>query len=664
MNQKILTLALFIFLSFLAFPQNADDIIVPAGYKVEKIAETNPAADCCHLIDNPSGEGMICLGSFSIYQLDNQGNVELIGFTRRFGLSPDQIVISPTGDYIVSCFYSAVYEQDQVSRFTPPDNFQTLLVLDRIYSIAYDKDGRFFVNFYDNNTNQFKLARYNSLFQQVDIINIGFASWDMVFDNQNNLYLAQMYSGNIWRIPAGTNSIPGSEDPPELMISGLNTLASITMDDSNNIYAAEFTHNEIDGFSLFDKYRIIKVNTTTNTILDVVAADLYDPAALHFKDGFLYICEFSRAVVSRVDLTSHIKDDFTADYGIAGVGTVAFDQNDNLYVSSFRGQKLYRLSNNGTYDQVGAGIGITQSIANDGQHFYMGSYDTTMQNGQQIIRVDPIAETMEVVGTHYNAYRSVAFDSYGRLILNSTVNYSQNLYAADIIDTNTGAVTPYVTGLHNKARCIQFDNSQNLYFVEGIGDGIKKVSLDMNYDPPRDLSTEPLFYDFSNEPYPPTIYFFCVNALEEVFIPLMDTGVIRLGDKQGNVNDLAKGFTSPNQVSFDKYGTLYVSDFNKGLFKITHIHWTLPYIISVKDQMIQDIKDSNIHPGIKNSLVKKLENADNSLDKGNLKTAIKQIIAFCNEIEAQKGKAIPIELANTWLNTANNIINALEDLIG
>ena len=661
MNKKILTLALFIFLSFLAFPQNADDIIVPPGYKVEKIAKTNPVPDCRHLIDDPSGDGMICLGEYSIFQLDNTGNAELIGFTRRFGFLPDQIVISPTGDYIIACNYHAFYEQDRVSRFTPPNNIENLLVLDRIYSIAYDRLGNFFVCFLDYSTYQFKLARYNSLFQQVDLINIDFGSLDIVFDNQNNLYLTQISSGNIWRIPAGTNGIPGSEDPLELKISGLNSLLSITMDDSNNIYAAEFTNYEIDGFAFFDKYRIIKVNPTTNAILDVVATNLYDPYALHLKDGYLYICEFSRAVVSRVDLISHIKDDFTADYGISVIGPVAFDKNDNLYTTCFRRQKLYRLNNSGTFDQVGAGIGITQSIANDGEHFYIGSYDFAAQN-QQIIRVDPIAETMEVVGTYYTAWRSVAFDSYGRLILNSTISESQNLYAADIIDTNTGAVTPYVTGLHNKGRCIQFDNSQNLYFVEGIGDGIKKVSLEMNYDPPRDLSTEPLFYDFSNEPYPPAIYFFCVNALEEVFIPLMDTGVIRLGDKQGNVNDLAKGFNSPSQVSFDKYGNLYVSDPNKGLFKITHIHWTLPYIISVKDQMIQDIKDSNIHPGIKNSLVKKLENADNSLDKGNLKTAIKQITAFCNEVQAQKGKAIPIELANTWLNTATNIINALEDL--
>jgi hypothetical protein len=606
---------------------------------------------------------MICLGVFSIFELDNEGNVELIGFTRRFGFSPDQLLISPTGDYIVSCDYSAVHTTDQVSRFIPPDNFQTLIEPGRIYSIAYDRGGRFFVSFGDKITNQPKLARYNSLFQQVDLINIDFGSWNMVFDNQNNLYLVQREFGRIWRIPAGANGIPGSEDPMELMVSGLNSINSITMDDSNNIYATEFTHNEIDGFALFQKFRIIKVNPTTNAILDVVATDLYDPAALHLKDGSLYICEYSRAVVSRVDLASHIKVDFTADYGIAAVGPVAFDRNDNLYTSSFRGQKLYRLNNSGTFDQVGAGIGITQSIANDGEHFYMGSYDTATQNGQQIIRVDPIAETMEVVGTHYTAYRSVAFDSFGRLILNSTINHSQNLYAADIIDTNTGVATLYVAGLHNKARCIQFDSRQNLYFVEGIGDGIKKVSLEMNYDPPRDLSMEPLFYDFRHEPFPPTIYFFCVNALEEVFIPLMDTGVILQGDILGNVNVLAEGFNSPNQVTFDKYGSLYVSDYNKGLFKITHTHWTLPYIISIKDQMIQDIKDSNIHHGVKNSLVKKLENADKSLDKENIKTAINQIIAFCNEIKAQKGKAIPIELANTWLNTATNIINALEDLI-
>ncbi|MCK4830147.1 hypothetical protein KA005_81265, partial [bacterium] len=428
------------------------------------------------------------------------------------------------------------------------------------------------------------------------------------------------------------------------------------------LFVTIWSHEETDGFSSYNKHKLIKVDSSTGVVLQEIADDLANVLGLAYKDEFIYMSEFTRGVISRIDLSTNTKEDFTVDTGISSAGPVNFDSNDNLYTHSFRGLKLFRLNESGTFDQVGNGTGYGQSIASDGTHFYMGSSDLVGENGYQVLKIDPIAETMEVVGTQLGGWRSVVFDSYGRLILNTIIDMPQNLYGADIIDLETGVATPYLIGIHNKARCIQFDGRQNLYVVEGIGDGIKKVWLEENYDPPRDISGEPLFYDFRAEPYPPTIYFFHVNHLEEVFIPLMEPGTILMGDKFGNVEVFAQGFLAPSHVTFDKYGSMHVSDGGNGLFKITHKRWTLPAIIALKDKLIQEIKDSGIHDGVKNSLIKKLENADMALEKQDITPAIKMILAFKKEVMAQRGKMIPVEMADRWIGIAENLIEALNEV--
>jgi len=85
-------------------------------------------------------------------------------------------------------------------------------------------------------------------------------------------------------------------------------------------------------------------------------------------------------------------------------------------------------------------------------------------------------------------------------------------------------------------------------------------------------------------------------------------------------------------------------------------------ILTSSIQQSQVVKISTIQKGIKNSLVKKLENAISSLEKGNINAAINKMEAFQNEVRAQNGKKIPVELAECWINKAEEIIQALMDL--
>ena len=77
--------------------------------------------------------------------------------------------------------------------------------------------------------------------------------------------------------------------------------------------------------------------------------------------------------------------------------------------------------------------------------------------------------------------------------------------------------------------------------------------------------------------------------------------------------------------------------------------------------LIDDIGEIGLHKGIENSLVKKLENALKSLEKGNDGAAINKLYAFINEVEAQNGKKIEAGNAESLIEQALAIIQGLSD---
>lgn len=85
-------------------------------------------------------------------------------------------------------------------------------------------------------------------------------------------------------------------------------------------------------------------------------------------------------------------------------------------------------------------------------------------------------------------------------------------------------------------------------------------------------------------------------------------------------------------------------------------------IISQSEKLIEEVQMGDIDSGIKNSLVKILEEAKSSIEKGNIISAINKMKAFQNQVQAQKGKKIPEELAEQWIAWVEDIIQDLEDL--
>ncbi|MFC1488583.1 DUF1566 domain-containing protein [Thermodesulfobacteriota bacterium] len=81
--------------------------------------------------------------------------------------------------------------------------------------------------------------------------------------------------------------------------------------------------------------------------------------------------------------------------------------------------------------------------------------------------------------------------------------------------------------------------------------------------------------------------------------------------------------------------------------------------IDVIEDLPQVIEDINLPSGTESSLTSKVENAQASIDRGNIETAIHQLEAFINQIEAQRGKKISEEDADMLIEYATNLIDSL-----
>lgn len=130
-----------------------------------------------------------------------------------------------------------------------------------------------------------------------------------------------------------------------------------------------------------------------------------------------------------------------------------------------------------------------------------------------------------------------------------------------------------------------------------------------------------------------------VSTLEFIPPPCADLGGDTDGDGVCNDND---DCPNDNAMGFDADGDGCVDS----LSGLTDIVSTLADSGVIDDQMV-------------NSLLSKIENAEQSATKDNICTAINQLEAFKNQIEAQRGKKISDEAADLLIAYADNSITQL-----
>ena len=75
------------------------------------------------------------------------------------------------------------------------------------------------------------------------------------------------------------------------------------------------------------------------------------------------------------------------------------------------------------------------------------------------------------------------------------------------------------------------------------------------------------------------------------------------------------------------------------------------------EHIIEDIEEMGLPQGVENSLVSKLENAIDSMERGQYNAAANQLNAFINQVEAQRGKKITEEQADELIAAAQWIID-------
>ena len=92
---------------------------------------------------------------------------------------------------------------------------------------------------------------------------------------------------------------------------------------------------------------------------------------------------------------------------------------------------------------------------------------------------------------------------------------------------------------------------------------------------------------------------------------------------------------------------------------VTETYWPLEYEVTPPsiESILQLIQQQIDHKGTANSLITKLLNAQKAIDKGKTHTADNIINAYINHIEAQTGKHIPTELAQTLIQVAQYWLN-------
>jgi probable HAF family extracellular repeat protein len=77
------------------------------------------------------------------------------------------------------------------------------------------------------------------------------------------------------------------------------------------------------------------------------------------------------------------------------------------------------------------------------------------------------------------------------------------------------------------------------------------------------------------------------------------------------------------------------------------------------DDLIALVRSFNLPKGIENSLIVKLQNALNSLAKGDMAATCNRLDAFINDVNAQAGKALTIDQANQLITGVDQIKTAL-----
>jgi len=154
---------------------------------------------------------------------------------------------------------------------------------------------------------------------------------------------------------------------------------------------------------------------------------------------------------------------------------------------------------------------------------------------------------------------------------------------------------------------------------------------------------------------PPTFYEIETTASYSGFITIcIDYSGVNVGDKDNLVFSHYEGgmWVEISIISHDKDNDVICG-------QVASLSTFALFEPMELEDLIQIVKASGIHSGVRTCLVKKLENVQKSLEKGNIFEVLDQITEFQNEVRAQSGKKITGKMADEWLEISEVILNSL-----
>jgi len=634
--------------------QSASDISVPAGFRVEKVLESNKIADPQGIAVLPSGDILVALMTWQIDKITPTGEVSTFAKVKiNRGPGPFDIVATPAGTVF---FTSNDLLGDPGPGLYRVDNGQAVLVTPpgwRLWYLTQDDAGNFYAQ-----------GGKPGVFS--GIVKITDSDGDGQFDVAPCVQLSgctglAYRNGSLYTLQKGNNDNTGiirrftlSGGDGSIIVSNLNQPSDLAVDGAGNFYTQEYIEDRAEGLGIWSYFHIIKILPDNSK--EIVHPDFLGGYLAVGLDNTLYISDFNRARIFKV--VNGVETLLTEDTGL-NASAFAFDLDNRGYFSSFRYAQLKRFNpDTGAVENVTEPLGMSnQTLAVDsGGKIYLSS-----QSPSAVYRFDPSTSSVEKLASLWT--RTLRFDSFNRLaVTKSTIQGGTTqddwISTIGLLDMNTQQITSYITGVRNTERGFLFDKDQNFYVKLKRGDGIIKVQVPRDpTNPPFDVGQE-LFYDLRVKDS--EIRFFTMNSQGQLLIPLSDTGDVVLDETNGSWHDFASGFRWPAHVSFDRNGVMYVGDSMNAVFRIIGKDFIVPTVNERLTGLDQDIRAKVSDKGIANSLCTKIQNAISSLSRGNINAGMNQIEAFIKDVSTQSGKKIAVDNADAFIKLARQILDGLK----
>ncbi len=298
--------------------------------------------------------------------------------------------------------------------------------------------------------------------------------FNLTFDKNQNLYIADTYNNSIRKINAETgiiSTIIRNED--KFAVDALKTPTGVTFDQYDNLYIAELSNLRIRKVNVNSGKAITLVGTKSEKEQPNINADLAGPFNVVFdKSGNLYVSVNGDSSVRKVDFaTGEISDIAgTGEAGFSGDGKLAknaqlsnptglaLDTKGNLYISDTGNERIRKVDLNS---------GIISTIAGNGDNGFLGdgklAKDARLSNPLGL--VTDRNNDLYIVDRGNNRIRKIEFTTG---IISTIAGTGKAGFSGDG-GLATEAELQNPTGL-------AFDKDDNLYVVDRGNNRIRKIT--------------------------------------------------------------------------------------------------------------------------------------------------------------------------------------------